>query len=164
MTTVTSQSRVVVDVTARTAVVVPAGQGQVGVVVRGPQGPPGSSSDQVTEFFKNGEMNLVEGYFRIYNLSTVTRTLIDLGIALVEGPAGVPLIGDLLMDGTSVFTDESKRPQIEPDEFYGLSGPIDTTAWHPGSYLTFQCVQVGEMPVPGEDLTGEIHWRIDPTP
>jgi hypothetical protein len=115
---------------------------------------------QQTEFFRTGAMTAGVGGTdgRIWNLSGVTRTLINVGIALGTAPTGGPFTADVNKNGTTVFTTQANRPSIAAAGSYAVSGTPDVTTWAHGDYLTVDRDLVGTT-VAGSDLTGTIFWR-----
>jgi hypothetical protein len=115
---------------------------------------------QQTEFFRTGAMTTGVGGSdgRIWNLSGVTRTLINVGIALGTAPTGAAFIADLNKNGTTIFTTQGNRPSIAAAANYAASGTPDVTTWAHGDYITLDRDQIGST-VAGSDLTGTIFWR-----
>ncbi|MCZ7543221.1 MAG: hypothetical protein M5R40_06630 [Anaerolineae bacterium] len=105
------------------------------------------------------EGELAEGAspLRLYNRSGVARTIAEVFLAVHTAPAGAAVIVDVHKDGTTIFTNQSNRPQIAAGNDTGASAAIDDPAWPAGAYLTAEIDQVGAS-TPGSDLVVHVTY------
>lgn len=75
-------------------------------------------------------------------------------------PTGAAIILDLNRNATTIFTTQSKRPQIPAGEKEtGLVTDIDVTIFHRGDFMTPDVDQVGSTQ-PGANLVIGTYWRF----
>ena len=112
----------------------------------------GGADKKVTIFTVEGEVPTASGTLRMYNKWGRSISISNVFTAVNTAPSGLALIVDINKDGTSIFTDQSKRPLIVSGAFTDTSDAPDTQAWASDSYLTMDVDQVGST-VAGSDLT-----------
>ncbi len=83
-------------------------------------------------------------------------------VAVDTAPTGDDLIVDLLKNGTTIFTNQGRRPRVPAGENASdLQTKIDRAMLKPGDYLQLRVAQVGSS-VPGADLTCHVFRRFVP--
>jgi hypothetical protein len=92
------------------------------------------------------------GKKRFYNDSGRILLIQSTRLTVGTAPAGQAIIGDIHKNEVTIFTTQSKRPQIAIGAFTDQGDLPDVTQWNPGEYLTFDLDQVGTTE-PGRDLT-----------
>jgi hypothetical protein len=92
------------------------------------------------------------GALRIYNCLGKTATISEVFLSAGTAPTGAALIVDVNLDGTTIFTTQSNRPQIAADANTGNTTTIEVASWQDGHYLTMDVDQVGSGTA-GSDLT-----------
>lgn len=105
-------------------------------------------------FTREGELEGATGPLRIYAPGNLTIT--EVFIAVNTAPTGGPIVVDVNKNGTTIFTDQGKRPSIAATENTDTSDAPDVTALAKNDYLTMDIDLVGTT-TPGEDLT--VHVR-----
>jgi hypothetical protein len=103
-------------------------------------------------FTVEGAVALSTGTLRIYNCLGKTATISEVFLSAGTAPTGAALIVDVNLDGTTIFTTQSNRPQIAADANTGNTTTIEVASWQDGHYLTMDVDQVGSG-VAGSDLT-----------
>lgn len=103
-------------------------------------------------FAKNGELEVTTdtGAHRFYleGNHTISAVQISVGTA----PTGAAVIVDVHVDGTTIFTTQSNRPEIAISGFFDASGTIEDDDHDDGQYVTVNIDQIGST-LPGENLT-----------
>lgn len=90
----------------------------------------------------------------------VRATLVGVSAVLENGPTGDSFIIDLNKNGTSVWTDQSKRPEIlEGSTVSGEVTDIDLPTIEVGDQLSVDIDQVGST-WPGDDLTVTVRYAL----
>lgn len=107
-------------------------------------------------FTVEGELIVESDPFRIYNPTDTSRTITKIFLSVATPPSGLAVIVDVNKNGTTIFTNQSNRPQINPGNYTGYITYIDTPIWAVGEYLTMDIDQVGEASSPGEYLTVQV--------
>ena len=92
---------------------------------------------------------------RIYNDSNRTLTIDVARIRVITAPATTPIIVDINLDGTTIFTTQANRPTIAAAGNTGVSGAPQVTAWPAGSYLDYHIDAIGTTTV-GADLQVDV--------
>jgi hypothetical protein len=89
------------------------------------------------------------------------RSVLVLVFAFVDtAPTGAAIILDLNHNGTTIFTDQAKRPHIAVSAFNtGNVLNIDGTIFDPGDHCKLDVDQVGST-IAGSDLTCATYWRF----
>jgi hypothetical protein len=105
-----------------------------------------------------GTLSLATGTIRIYPDGTwaIDKVWISVSVA----PTGANIIVDVHKNGTTIFTDQGKRPQIAAGAYTDESDTPDVTALTKTDYLTMDVDQVGST-ITGQDLT--VHVRAKET-
>lgn len=91
----------------------------------------------------SGEVAIASGTERYYFPTPGTIKNVDLGLA--EGPSSGHVIADVNLNGTSIFTDQAKRPDVARGAHWSSKAP-DVTAFQAGDYLTVDFDEVGVEP------------------
>lgn len=113
------------------------------------------SQDILTYRFDSvsGAVSTSTGALRLYNDSGNDLAFGTIRISAGTAPTGAALIGDIKLQGTSIFaTTTANRPTIAISGFTGTAGTPDTAVWPAGQYITFDVLQVGSS-VAGSNLT-----------
>ncbi len=79
---------------------------------------------------------------RIYNF-LADKTIVGVYASCSSAPTGAAIIVDVNLNGTTIFTNQSHRPQIAASAFYGSTTTIDVPTWSTNSYITVDIDQVG---------------------
>lgn len=103
-------------------------------------------------FSQVGTLSVNTGTHRIYNDTGRTLTIDSIRASAGTAPTGSALIVDVHKDGTTLFSTQSKRPQIAVGTNTDLADPPDVTTIANGSYLTVDVDQVGST-IAGASLT-----------
>lgn len=121
------------------------------VGAQGPRGPQGVRGPVGTQpvFSRAGTLFVQQSPSRFYidQPSTISMVRISVG----GSPIGGTVVVDVNKNGTTVFTDQSRRPSIGDGEFTDTAVP-DITSLNIGDYLTVDIDAVGTN-YPGTDLT-----------
>lgn len=107
-------------------------------------------------FAQAGELATGTGSSRLYLPFDVD--IIEVEAAVGTAPTDAALIVDVNVDGTTIFTTQSNRPQIASTEFVDESTTIEDDSHSDGQYLTVDIDQVGST-IAGSDLTVLVHYR-----
>ena len=92
---------------------------------------------------------------RIYNDSGRTLTLDLVRTRVITPPATTPIIVDVNLDGTTIFTTQANRPSIAAAANTALSGTPQVVSWPNGSYLDYHIDAIGTGTV-GADLQVDV--------
>jgi len=105
-----------------------------------------------------GTLSLSTGTIRIYPDGNwvIDKVWISVSVA----PTGANIIVDVHKNGTTIFTDQAKRPEIAAAGFTDESATPDVVALTNTDYLTMDVDQVGST-ITGQDLT--VHVRATET-
>lgn len=98
-----------------------------------------------------GTVAVGTGKARLYNDSGRTLTILSTRASVGTAPTGASLIVDANLNGTTIFTTQSKRPTIATGTFTDQGEVPDDTTWAAGEYLTFDVDQVGST-IAGAEL------------
>jgi hypothetical protein len=99
----------------------------------------------------SGDVAVTTTGTRIYNNTGKTLTVTFIAMSASVAPTGASIIGDVHMDGTTLFTTQGNRPTISAAGFESTETDPDIVAWTDGAYLEFLIDQVGSTE-PGEDV------------
>jgi hypothetical protein len=108
------------------------------------------SGSVIVAFSRNGTLSTTRGTVPFVLASDRTITAVRMGCG--TAPVGASVVGDILKNGTTIYTTASNRPTI-PDGATD-SGPValpDVTALAAGDHLAIVIAQVGST-VQGADL------------
>jgi hypothetical protein len=83
------------------------------------------------------------GTLKLPNATGRTLTLKPVRVDVSTAPTGAALIVDVHKNGTTIFTTQSKRPQVAAGSLFDLSDTPDVTSWADGETLTIDIDQVG---------------------
>ena len=103
-------------------------------------------------FSMEGTLSTSTGKLRIYAPGDMTMT--EVFVSVDTPPDGGSIIVDINKNGSTIFTDQSNRPQITSGSSTGYGTP-DVTALAKGDYLTMDVDQTGTT-VPGANLVAEV--------
>lgn len=92
------------------------------------------------------------GAMRIGNHSGSSRTITGVYLHIDTAPTGAALIVDVNVNGTTIFTTQSNRPQIAAGAYSGNSTTIEAATWANGEYITADVDQIGST-IAGSNLT-----------
>ncbi len=92
---------------------------------------------------------------RLYNFSGFPATIIDASCAVNTTPTTDAVIIDINLDGTTIFTTQANRPQIEAGDNVGTSGTPDITEMSNGSSIQIEIDQTDSGDT-AADLTCQI--------
>lgn len=107
-------------------------------------------------FSVTGAVAVATGKSRIYlEDAYVVETV---RAAVHTAPTGAALVVDLNKNGTTIYTDQGKRPSIAAGTNTDAGDPPDVTALAAGDYLTVDVDQVGST-ASGADLTVTVRVR-----
>lgn len=103
-------------------------------------------------FAKQGELEVTTdtGAHRFYVEGNFTIAHVQISVAVA--PTGSSVIVDVNVDGTTIFTTQSNRPEIAVSGFFDASGTINDPDHDDGQYITVNIDQIGST-LPGEGLT-----------
>lgn len=82
-------------------------------------------------------------------------------VALAEAPTVTAAIFDVNCNGTTIFTTQANRPQVQPGELTAISGPPDSADLTAGDLLTFDIDQIGSGQ-PGDTLVLSVWLESQP--
>jgi hypothetical protein len=105
-----------------------------------------------TVFTKEGTLTVGAGTIRIYNKLGSTVTISQVFLSVGTAPTGAAIIVDVNINGTTIFTTQSNRPQIAAGANTGFSTTIESASLADGNYLTADVDQIGSGTA-GADLT-----------
>lgn len=100
-------------------------------------------------FSQGGDLEAGTGAQRLYLPYNFKITEVEAAVG--TAPTGAALIVDVNVDGTTIFTTQSNRPQIAISGFVASSTTIEDATHNDGQYLTVDIDQVGST-VAGSDL------------
>jgi hypothetical protein len=121
---------------------------------RGPLAPLAADTTKVVTARKAGAQTVaaLAASETFYNDSDVTLYIRSVRISVGTAPTGATFIGDVQVDGTSIYaTTTANRPTIAISAFTAVGGTPDTVAVPVGDAVTFSVTQVGSS-VAGSDL------------
>lgn len=105
-------------------------------------------------FSVEGDLGVVAHPLRIY--APVALTIDKVYIAVGTAPVGSAVTVDVNKNGTTIFTDQGKRPSIAAAGYTDESDTPDVTALAAGDYLTVDVDAIGSSTA-GQNLT--VHVR-----
>lgn len=123
----------------------------------------GSNADSLhvhleTEFVvfgETGDLEVKTGTHRFYLPYDVT--IIEVEISVGTAPTGAAAIVDVNVNGTTIFTTQTNRPEIAISGFVDSSVTIEDDTHTDGQYLTVDVDQIGSS-VAGADLTVVVRY------
>lgn len=107
-------------------------------------------------FGENGDLEVKTGTHRFYLPYNVT--IVEVEISVGTAPTGAAAIVDVNVNGTTIFTTQTNRPEIAISGFVDSSTTIEDDAHTDGQYLTVDIDQIGST-VAGADLTVVIRYE-----
>lgn len=107
-------------------------------------------------FTQSGELATGTGATRLYLPFGIE--IIEVEAAVGTAPTGAAIIVDVNVDGTTIFTTQSNRPQIAVSTNVDSSTTIEDDTHTDGQYLTVDIDQVGSTVI-GSDLVVVIRYR-----
>jgi hypothetical protein len=108
------------------------------------------------QFSFDGDLEVTTGTHRAY--LPYDLEIIEVEASVGVAPTGAAVIVDVNVDGTTVFTTQSNRPEIAISGFVDSSTTIEDDTHTDGQYLTVDIDQIGST-LPGEDLTVTVRYR-----
>lgn len=90
-----------------------------------------------------GDLEVGSLYLPIPNESGADLTIRKVRLDVATAPVGAAIILDFNVDGTTIFTTQGNRPQVEAGALTGDTEDIDLPTWGNGSLLTVDLDQVG---------------------
>lgn len=108
---------------------------------------------QCVTYSKAGTLTTGTGTFRWY--AKGAWTIIDVRASVGTQPTGAAVIVDVHLNGTTIFTTQSNRPEIAVSTNTDVSGAPDVTALADGDFLTVDIDQIGST-IAGADLTVQV--------
>lgn len=106
-------------------------------------------------FSYTGTLATLTGVHRIYNDTGATLTIKSVRASVGTAPTGAAIICDVRVDGTTIFSGGTGRPQIAISGNTNKTTGMSTTTIADGSYFTADISQVGST-IPGANLTVQI--------
>jgi len=100
----------------------------------------------------SGNLAVGSGLIRLYNHFGRALTITAVYAAVATPPTGQAAIFDINLEGATIFTTQSHRPQIAADQYEGSASAIDVTNWPDGYYITIDVDQIGSGN-PGSNAT-----------
>ena len=91
----------------------------------------------------SGNLIVGTGVIRLYNHFGKPLTITAVYAAISTPPTGQAAIFDINLEGASIFTNQSHRPQIAAGQHEGSASAIDITNWPDGYYITIDVDQIG---------------------
>ena len=98
---------------------------------------------QYAIFTVDGELRQDKLKHAITNLSGKTWTIQKVHLRVANAPSGAAAIIDIHKDGTTIFTTQSNRPQINAGDFTGISATVENDQWADGEILECWVDQTG---------------------
>jgi len=108
------------------------------------------------QFIFTVEGNVATSTGRLKMYAPGPLTIAEVAIAVDNAPAGQSIIVDINKNGTTIFTDQGKRPTIAIGETFATSGTPDVTTLAKNDYVTMDVDQAGTT-TPGSNLV--VHVR-----
>lgn len=130
------------------------GTGNTGWVAYGAGG--GGGGGIVANFSRSGVLATGAGTFRWYNRFGRTLTFDSVTASVGTAPTGAAIIGDVNVNGTTIYTTQGNRPTIAiaGNTIDDTTAP-DVTTIADNSYITVDIDQIGST-VPGSDLVVQV--------
>jgi len=110
----------------------------------------------VYTFTVKGSLSTSSGTTRFY--APGPMTIDEVMIAADTAPTGQSVLVDINLNGTTIFTDQGKRPEITAGNNEGTSDTPDVTALVKNDYLTMDVDQVGST-IAGGNLTVQVRCK-----
>ena len=107
-------------------------------------------------FTVTGEL-VVENNATLELFPSATLTLTEVYISVKTAPTDANIIVDVNKNGTTIFTDQGKRPEIVATQTSDTSDTPDVTTLEEDDILTIDVDQIGST-LPGEDLTVSVRF------
>jgi hypothetical protein len=104
-----------------------------------------------------GALETSQGTLRLMNELGRNVTITRVSLSIDTAPTGQSIIVDVHQNGTTIFTNQSHRPEIAASGNYGYTTTIDVNTWTSGNYLTIDIDQVGSG-TPGSDMMVHIAY------
>jgi hypothetical protein len=105
---------------------------------------PSADPSRTFEYSWAGILTPATDVYKWYNRTGSALLLTRCWLSVGTAPTGSKIIADINRNGTTIFTDQTKRPVIEIGNFVSsvLAQPDDNT-FYDGDYITFDLDQVG---------------------
>lgn len=112
----------------------------------------GASQKQQALFTVSGDLTVSSNPLRIPFYMGRSVTIDGVYLIVETAPVGASIIVDVNKNGTTIFTNQSNRPQIASGNTTGNTTTIDVSTVSDGDYLTMDIDQIGST-TPGANLT-----------
>ena len=107
-------------------------------------------------FGETGDLTVKTGTHRFYLPYNVT--IVEVEISVGAAPTGAAAIVDVNVNGTTIFTTQTNRPEIAISGFVNSSTTIEDDDHTDGQYLTVDVDQIGST-IAGADLTVVVRYE-----
>lgn len=111
----------------------------------------GISYTRQTIFTAVGTLTVSNNPLRIYNKFGINQTISEVFLSAGTAPTGSGIVVDIHKGGTTIFTNQTHRPQIIAGANTGNATTIDVANWYMNEYLTAHIDNIGSS-VAGSDL------------
>jgi hypothetical protein len=113
----------------------------------------------------SGAATVAAGAHRFYNHSGGTRTITKVGLSAGTAPSGTTstpitgasLVADVNINGTSIWSTQGNRVNIQSGQNVGTQTTFNTTTIADGSYFTVDIDFIGSTTA-GSDVTVTVWW------
>ena len=102
-----------------------------------------------------GQLAIQTGVHRIYNDTGATLTIKSVRASVGTAPTGAAILVDVNINGTTIFSGGTGRPQIAVSTNTNKTTGMSTTTIADGSYFTVDVDQIGST-IAGSNLTVQI--------
>lgn len=106
-------------------------------------------------FSRAGALAVTTGTHRLYNDTGTPLVIRSVRASVGTAPTGAAIRVDVNIDGVTIFTDQSGRPNIAAGANTSKVTGMDVATIADGEYFTVDIDQIGSV-VPGADLTVQI--------
>jgi hypothetical protein len=104
-----------------------------------------------TIFTAVGTLTVGNNPLRVYNKLGVNQTISEVFLSVGTAPTGSGIVVDIHKGGTTIFTNQTHRPQIIAGANTGNTTTIDISSWGTNEYLTAHIDNIGSATA-GSDL------------
>jgi hypothetical protein len=118
-------------------------------------GVPGPRGDTLAVMTAPNTLLVMTGEARFYFTRSVTIQRVTASVS--QAPTGSPVIADVNVNGTTIFTTQANRPTIPVGQFVDLTSVPDVVAAASGDYLTVDIDQIGSVTA-GKDLVVQVEY------
>lgn len=128
------------------------------VATSGPQGPPGPDGvpgPLSMTFGRTGDVTIGVGTTRWYNDFGAPIEIASVRASVGTAPTGSPIVVDVNIDGTTIYTNQANRPSIASGDLTDLGGTPDVVTVPAGGYITADVDAIGSG-TPGANLSIQV--------